>query len=258
MSQSIHHQVRALIDAADYRPRTKTEFARTLELSPKQRPQLRAALRKLEKEGRIRAGKKGRYEILPAGGHSDGNSQSGKGGSAKARPSAKGKGKGSAIPGTLHFPKSSHHRIAFFVADEADDLARLRLDLDGDSLKLQERDTMTAMHGDKVLVTVTKRGHPGRRPKGKSSSGRGSGRGRNSDRESYTAKVIKITERRHHRIVGSYRRKWKISHALIPDRPQLPDVFDLTEVLPGVNSWRQDRRRLSTTGIRHAAIPAPA
>ena len=30
MSQSIHNQVRSLIEAADYRPQTKTDFARTL------------------------------------------------------------------------------------------------------------------------------------------------------------------------------------------------------------------------------------
>ena len=243
MSQTIFSRVQALFAESGYRPQNKSELSRSLRLAPRERPQLGAALKSLQKAGTIRVGKTGRYEIIRSGSKARADRTRGDANRDKKRapaPAARERSasKQDGIPGVIHFPKSSHRSIAFFVAQDPEALQKLGLDLDGDSLKMHERRTRGALHGDKVLVSISRSGHPGRKKtKGKSKSSRppkGRGRDRDSDHDDFDVRVIEIVERRHKRIVGTFRKRGRFA-TLEPDTPQLPEVFDLTEVLPNVN-----------------------
>ena len=59
--KNLRQRIQALLKSPDYRPLNKSEFARTLNLKPNERSDLRAELARLEKKGDIVYGKKGRF-----------------------------------------------------------------------------------------------------------------------------------------------------------------------------------------------------
>ncbi len=173
----------------EYQPMNKSELARALGVSPKQRQSLRHILSELESSGKLRQIKKGRYVPRKGGG-------------------------GEAV-GILRFQPAGHAFVdpergrekGVFVPREA---------------------TGTGLHGDKVIVRVQKRGGAPHwtkhikndqvrgRLEQKFSRGDGSAEGR----------VIKVLERRNDAVIGTFRRRGKFAYAQ-PDDPLLPPTVEL-------------------------------
>ena len=65
----LRERIRVLMKAPDYQPLNKSEFARTLQLKPNERSELRAELLRLEGKGLIVRGKKGRFELKSRSGN---------------------------------------------------------------------------------------------------------------------------------------------------------------------------------------------
>ena len=100
--KNLRQRIQALLKSPDYRPLNKSEFARTLNLKPNERSDLRAELARLEKKGDIVYGKKGRFTPRAK--------SQGKGGKGKSAP-------GALLIGTLRFQGSGH---AWFYPDAND------------------------------------------------------------------------------------------------------------------------------------------
>lgn len=187
----------------------KSELARVLEVSPKERGQLRSAIAQLEREGRIELGRKGRYG--PAGKAAQGTD-------------------GNYIEGTIHFP-SNFRKHGFFTPVDPEQLpkAARRDEEEGrERLFVPAMRTMTAMHGDRVAVRLQKSSPPKwhRHVKRKREQMKRFGE------ERYEAHVVKILERRNANLVGTYHQRGRFRY-MKPDNPNLPPTVDLTHVLPG-------------------------
>ena len=61
MNELIEEKLLHHLRQSDYRPQNKSELSRALELDSKDRPALRACLRRLEESGALLRAKKGRY-----------------------------------------------------------------------------------------------------------------------------------------------------------------------------------------------------
>ncbi|MCH7224910.1 ribonuclease R [Haloferula sp. A504] len=160
----------------DYRPLNKSEFARTLEIPSDQRAQLRKELDKLEADGEIEAGKKGRY-------------------AAARQPDDQ-------LRGTIKFTPKGH---AWFYPNPID-LEEIDHGYDlepGTRLYVSQRDTGKAMDGDRVQVSLKQRPVS---PKQFRRNRKGDGRPE-TDNEEPRAVVEKIIDRRSGKIVGTYQRK---------------------------------------------------
>lgn len=199
MNQRISTRIRKLISAPDYRPLNKSEFARELSVSPKQRPQLREALNGLVEEGELKLGKKSRYYV------------------------PKREGKGETCRGTIRFSSRGNRRSAFFTPENPESVPALRKQ-QSDSLFVPSRATGTALDGDTVMVQVVKK----QPRKYRQSRSRQPGNGRDPD--SFEAHVVDVVERRSTIIVGVYERR-RHDAWLYPEKETLP-AFQLREALP--------------------------
>ena len=122
-----------LMQSAAYQPMNKSELARALDLLPEKRRSMRDALRKLEAQGTIIYGKKGRYSL---------------------RASTKGR-----LVGDLKFLKKGG---AFFFADPNDE-SNIKAGLDLKKYKklfVPSKYTSVALDGDRVSVQVTNQPPP--------------------------------------------------------------------------------------------------
>ena len=176
---TLRDRILELLRSPGARPMNKSELAQSLDLPTSARPLLRKELAVLEQEGKISAGKKGRYEIS-----SSNNNQ---------------------LRGSIKFtPKGD----AWFFPDAGDaenhatghDLEQLS------RVKVPRRDTGTALDGDRVLISLV-RPKPSprdfRRQRSKPSEA--------AEEPDLQARVEKIISRRSGKIVGTYQTKGKLA-----------------------------------------------
>lgn len=185
-----------LLRSGGYRPLNKAELARRLALAPDERAELRAELARLEREGVIVSGSRGRYATATAS--------------------------GAQLLGWLHFHRKGH---AWLIPDRGAP-ENARFDLDAlDRLFVPRRDTGTALEGDRVAARLVERGRPGRLRRGRPPD----------DEPALTARVERVLERRSGRLVGTFqqhgRRQW-----VEVDEPAFQGVVELaadTTARPG-------------------------
>lgn len=202
MTNPFLEPIRRLVRRPDYRPATKSELARQLGVGAADRTAFRQALRLLEESGEIQCGKRSRYAPPPPG-------------STAGKAGAEG-----GIAGTIFFPPNETRRHGFFRPDpEAAGRAELR-GQEGDVF-VPARCTATAMHGDRVLVKLSRRTPPRwhRHVKGRQARPADTGDG-------LQAQVVKVLERGFPRIVGLFRQHGRYAH-LTPDHPSLPRTINL-------------------------------
>lgn len=208
--------------APDYQPLNKSEFARTLQLKPNERSELRAELLRLEGKGLIVRGKKGRFELKSRSGntgekpgHQPQRPPKGKkGGQSKKR------GSGAKLTGTLRFQSSGN---AWFYPDTNDaDNEATGMDLQKFSrIFVSSNKTSTAMNGDKVKVQIDRIGPPewANRRRGRAQKAAGM----KPPEDEAAGYVTKIVERGMARIIGTYFQHGKSAHVQ-PDDAQIPDI----------------------------------
>ena len=187
-NQSLRKRLLALLREPAYRPMNKSELARALEVSPKQRQALRHLLSELESSGTLRQIKKGRYTA---------------------------RGGGETI-GILRFQPAGH---AFL-----DPLDGGR----GTGIFIPPNATGTALHGDKVAVQIQKRGGPPHWVKHiKNEKARAKLEAKfSADPRSAEGRVVKVLERRNDAVIGTFRRKGKFVYVQ-PDDALLPPTIEL-------------------------------
>lgn len=175
--ERIREQVWELMNRPKYRPMTRSEMARNLDIPPAHRNDLRTVLEALVGEGLAVEGKKARYE-------------------RRAQ-------KGNLLVGSLRFHPKGH---AWFYPDATDEGNQATgIDLQKNSrIYVARRDTGTALDGDRVSVSV-------RMPSPKRRYRQGDQRPDSEDEAK--GSVERILERRSGRLVGEFRRKGK--HAWI-------------------------------------------
>jgi len=208
--------------ASDYRPLNKSEFARTLQLKPNERSELRAELLRLENKGLIVRGKKGRFELKSRSGEQSG--PPGKQPQRAPKSGKKGGGKksknGALLIGNLRFQSSGN---AWFYPDTNDaDNEATGMDLQKFSrIFVSSTKTSTAMNGDKVMVRVDRIGPPewANRRRGRAQKAAGM----KAPDDEAAGYVEKIVERGMARIIGTYFQHGKSIHVQ-PDDTQIPDV----------------------------------
>ena len=215
MKNKIRERLERLLATPEYRPQNKSELARTLELHPKDRSALRALLKDLEKRGKINRTKRGRYAVggssggtkskEPAGsaGQKSGRDRSGRSQSGGSDRRGSG-GKSMNLVGQLYF-RDSDRGGAWFVPDlKAPENENSRIPLDRDTrIAVDSRDTLTALHGDRVLVRVDANSFPAWW-KHVPQKRKRMERMKSTGAERLSARVSKILERGTRGIVGTY------------------------------------------------------
>src|ERR1044072_7532427 len=161
----IREQILALLSRKDYRPLNKVEIARKLGVSGRARVALRKTLRELERAGEIARIRKDRY-ILPA--------------------------EADLVTGKLSIHQAGYGFLNPETAGQPD-------------IFVAAENTGTAMHGDRVVVRVS-RDVPPRRAKDR--KGRAEGR------------VIRILERARDKIVGTLQQTRNFFY-VVPDDPRI-------------------------------------
>ena len=211
--KNLRQRIQALLKSPDYRPLNKSEFARTLNLKPNERSDLRAELARLEKKGDIVYGKKGRFTPRAK--------SQGKGGKGKSAP-------GALLIGTLRFQGSGH---AWFYPDANDTTNEAAgMDLKKFSrIFIHSTKTSTAMNGDSVAVRVDRIGQPDWTKHRRGREHRALGMAKPDDEAA--GYVEKIIQRGMARIVGTYFHSGKFAHVQ-PDDMKIPDVNIERESLP--------------------------
>ncbi len=173
---TLRDRILEMMRQRDYRPLNKSEFARALEIPSDQRARLRRELSKLEAEGEIEPGKKGRYALATR--------------------------RDDRLRGTLKFTPKGH---GWFYPDPLDlEESDTGYDLEpGTRLYVARQDTGKALDGDRVLVSLKQRPIS---PRQFRSNRRDGGRPQDLD-EDPRAVVEEILERRSGKIVGTYQQK---------------------------------------------------
>ncbi len=196
-SKKLRGRLLKLIAAPSYQPMNKSELARALDVTPKERAALRALLGELERDGELRLVKKGRY-------------------APRQRRSE--------MVGILRFQAKGH---AF--ADPVEDGGR------GKGVFVPASATGNALHGDKVLVALQRDGGaPGWTRNIKSAAVRGRLEAKYGGREELAGRVVKVLERNAAPAVGTFRRGGKGKFTYVqPDDPNLPPTIELEGDLPG-------------------------
>ena len=187
-------RLQKLFNSRNYQPMNKSELARELDVSPKQRQLLRNLLRELESDGKLRQVRKGRY--VPRGSND--------------------------IVGILHFQPAGHA----FVDPESRTRER--------GVFIPPGGTGTGLHGDKVAVRVEKRsGAPPWTRNIKNGKTRSKLEAKYSgETKSTEGRVVKVIERRNDALIGTFTQQGKFSYAK-PDDPLLPPTIKLdTATLP--------------------------
>lgn len=200
--KKLHKRVQALLAAPDYRPMNKSEFARALGIHPNERAALREELLRLEREGTIVRGKKGRFSLRSQS--ATNNSQ----------------GKGALLVGTLRFQSSGN---AWFYPDASDATNEAAgIDLQKYArIFVSSRKTGTAMHGDRVTVRIDRIGPPDwtKHRRGKKQKAAGI----DQPEDEAAGYVEKVLERGMARIIGTYFQRGKFVHVQ-PDDLKIPDI----------------------------------
>src|SRR5204863_2732736 len=168
--RNIREQILGLLRRKDYRPLNKIDIARRLGLTGAERVALRKSLRELERAGEIARIRKNRY-VLPA--------------------------EADLVTGKLSIHQAGY---GFLVTDKPGE----------PNIFVAAENTGTAMHGDRVVVRIT-RDEPFTRAR--------------PDRQRREGRVIRILERAHDTIVGTLQQSRNFYH-VVPDDPRLVhDVY---------------------------------
>ena len=181
--------------APKYQPQTKSEIARALRLGPDQRADLRAALREMEEAGKVVSGAHGKYR-LPR--EKDGAVQ----GTVFLRP-----GGGGVL---VVDPKAPQH-------------AGARISVGTDDLG-------TAMSGDTVLAQV-KKDPPQNWWRHVAEKRKALEQMEETGAMPMVAKITKVLHRKHHTIVGTFRRK-ETSVWVVPDDALLAARVEISTAPP--------------------------
>ncbi len=161
---SIRESILRLLARRDYRPLDKVELSRELGLKPHQRNELGKVLHEIEHAGEIACIRKNRY-VLPD--------------------------EADLVTGTLSIHPSG---FAFLVTEKAGER----------DIFVSAENTGTAMHGDRVVVRIT----------------RDAAQSRRKDHARAEGRVIRILERAHDTIVGTLQQSPNFFY-VIPDDPRL-------------------------------------
>jgi ribonuclease R len=168
--RQIQEKILALLGSGDYRPLDKNEIATRLGVKSKQRVALRHALRDLERSGRIARIRKNRY-VLPA--------------------------EADLVTGKLSINQAGYGFLASETPGEAD-------------IFIAAENTGTAMHGDRVVVRITRDV-----PYARAKKGRGRPEGR----------VIRILERARDTIVGTLQQSQNFYYVVSDDPRMVHNVY---------------------------------
>ena len=223
--ERLRKQLLKHLKRAKYQPQNRSELARALGTEAKERKLLRAILKELESDGRIKQLKKGRFALRTKG-------------------IASGAGGGDII-GTIRFQDQGHA----FVADESKGE-------DSRWILIPAKHTGTSMDRDRVSVALDRAPaekpwlkhikNPEQRRRAAGGAGRPQGR------------VVKVLERRNSNVVGTFRSRKKFTYvqpdgATLPPsielkRSELPDPppRDGEKVVVSIESW--DSRAASPRG----------
>jgi ribonuclease R len=226
----LREKILRVMDSRDYRPMNKSEFVRHLEIPTAERPMLRNILHKLDHEGLIESGKKGRFQLVrPAAAEDDEDA---------------GELNSDHLCGAIKFTPKGH---AWFFPDaghphnkdsDHDFEAHSRIYVPGDKVA-------RALDGDRVLVSLHMP-----KPSGKSPRGRKGGRPDAREPE-LRAHVETILDRRSGQLVGIYQQGGGKGWAKIDD-PAYSGTIDIpgeTTARPGqivvveIEDWRGDQPR---------------
>ncbi len=204
-SKHILRRVRGLIENPDYRPLNKSEFARELGVSPKDRALLRKALGDLVSSGVLHVGKKARYVL-----------------SAPEKD-------GDRVTGHVQFSRGEKRSAVTFLPENPGAVPELKHEA-GPGFPIPRRYQDTALDGDRVAVRLIKREpqkwHRQRQPR-KPHPGR-------SREPRYEAQIVEILQRGLTQFVGTYHRRGH-SAVISPEDSKLPPTFQLEKVLPGAS-----------------------
>lgn len=190
--ERLRKQLLKHLKEADYQPQDKTELARALEVSPKERKLLRAVIRELESDGRIKELKKGRIGL---------------------RKKAVAAETGGEIIGTIRFQDQGHA----FVSDESmGENARWIL--------IPAKFTGTSMDRDRVSVALDK--SPAEKPWLKHIKDPERRRRASAANDRQQGRVVKVLERKNATLVGTFRSRKKFAYVQ-PDSATLPPSIEL-------------------------------
>jgi len=193
-NQKLKEQLLKFLNTPNYRPLNKSELARALEVTPKDRQYLRKIIAAMESEGTIRKIKKGRYV----------------------------KRGGAEVIGIIRFHPHGH---AFVNSENSNK---------EDSVFIPKGESGTALHGDKIAAKILNHSRSPQWTKHiKNTQTRDRLKQRFSDHgKSPEARVTKVLERNNEAIIATYQRKGKFIYAQ-PDDPLLPATIELDpEKLP--------------------------
>ena len=202
--QQILAQVRELVKSPRYRPLNKSEFARELSISPKDRADLRKALTDLVEKGELRLGKKSRY-VKP-----------------------EGESKADLATGKVEFSRREKRRTVMFVPDHPESIKAIKYS-EGGKFFVPRRFLGTAIDGDRVSVRLVRKEPP--RPQKWHRHVKSRRRGSESGEPRFEAHIVDIVERSLGPFVGTYHRRGH-SAVITPEDNRLPPSFHLTKVLP--------------------------
>lgn len=222
MKSSLLQRIREHVASPGYRPQNKSELARALGVSSKDRALLREVLSGMEEAGEIVRGKKSRFH--PPGGN----------------PS------GELCRGTIRMSGDRRRRSGVFYPSDPESHAVFR-GMKHPRMYVPGRFLGVALDGDEVVVGIEEREPPkwvryaerSRSRKSRSNRGKGKGRPAREYREDdgrreadyHQARVVEVVERAPRRIVGIFHGKGNRSAIVTEDR-RLPARFQLTGVLP--------------------------
>ncbi len=217
---SFEARILELLQAPKAQPMTKSELARALEVPPKERSELREAVKALESSGKIEKLKKARYS-LPVERES----------------------KHKTIVGIIRFTTPDKGRTAFI---ELDDAARHQVgETDRDRIFVPAKFSGTALPGDRVRATLHRSVPPKNQKGGRKVSRPGEPR--------WEARVCEIESRKRSSFVGTLSLHRGFAH-VVPDDPafgrnvdvdavHLPDgAKDDHKVLFRVDEWESQFR----------------
>jgi len=203
-SKTLRPRLLSLLGSDDYQPSNKSDIARTLGVSPKDRASLRKIIHQLEDKGTIRLLKKGRYVLR--GSADDRN----------APPDKKEGGKKPGIVGTIVFNPKGFAFVTPTGQKSGKD--------SGTDIFIPERDTGLALPGD--IVEVQMRNAPKakfvRHIKNESARKRIQNRQHNR----LEGRVVRVVERKTTSVIGTFCRRGKFLYVK-PDSPLLPPTLEL-------------------------------
>ncbi len=215
MSKSLQQAIESVIREPDYQALNKNEFARKLQIPPREREPLRQALAQLLKKGVIIRLRRGRYALRP-----------------KNKRSA-----GEPATGTIFFRRRDEELRAHFIADAGSSIPKeIKAALRDDRILVPGRYTGQTLNRDRVRVSLIM-DRPPERDK-RQSRGRGKeGKPVRSRRSStrVVARVEEVLERPSSHFVGVFQKNGKYA-SLRPDDPALPRTIDLIDCLPGAKN----------------------